>query len=207
MKTCGDSLKLEQPLFLEEEGGAIPTSPLQLVIKIVDKKTAWIAYKKWHYFGEKGFLSTYNFGVYFNGALVGAISYGITNARNIKGLFTSDTQKEYMELTRLALSNICPKYSESRVIAVTLKMIKKLTHIKGVITYADTAQGHTGIIYKASNFKYLGLTAQKTDLFVNGKPVGKLKGVKYSEIKGEWRKRSRKHLFVYTFKKTLPTPS
>jgi len=105
-----------------------------------------------------------------------------------------------MELTRLALSEVCPKNSESRVIAVSIRILKKASpSLKGIITYADTAQGHTGIIYKASNFKYLGLTAQKTDLFVDGKPVGKLKGVKYSEIKGEWVKRSRKHLFLKAF--------
>jgi hypothetical protein len=197
---CGDSLQVEQSLFQEIEGGVIPTSPLQLKIERVNQATAQWAYKKWHYFGQKGFLSTYNFGVYFEGVCVGAISYGITNARNIKGLFTAQTQLEYMELTRFALSEVCPKNSESRVIAITLKMLRKLNpKLKGVITYADTAYGHTGTIYKASNFKYLGLTAQKTDLFVGDKQVGKLKGVKYSEIKGEWRKRSRKYLFVYIF--------
>jgi hypothetical protein len=75
-----------------------------------------------------------------------------------------------------------------------LKKISPIT--KGIITYADTAYNHTGIIYKASNFAYKGLTAQKTDLFFNGAPVGKLKNTKYSQINGEWRKRSRKHLFV-----------
>jgi hypothetical protein len=78
-------------------------------------------------------------------------------------------------------------------------MLKRMKpDLKGVITYADTAYGHTGTIYKACNFKQHGLTAQKTDLFVDGKPVGKSKGVKYSELGGEWRKRSRKYLFSYS---------
>jgi len=162
----------------------------------VNKRTASIAYTKWHYMGSKGFLSSYNYGVYFDDILVGAISYGIPNAPNINGIYTQETQGDYLELTRLALSDNCPKNSESRVIAITIKMLKRtIPKLKGIITYADTAQNHTGVIYRASNFKYLGLTAQKTDLFVDGKPVGKLKNTKYSDIDGEWVKRSRKHLF------------
>ena len=175
-------------------------SPLELDIKQIDHKTASSCYQKWHYFGQKGFLASFNFGVYFNNELVGSISYGIPNARNIKGIYDSVSQKYFFELTRLALSPECPKCSESRVIGRTLRLLHQLKpELKGVITYADTAQNHTGTIYRASNFTYLGLTAQKTDLFINGKAVGKLKGIKYSELKGEWVKRSRKHLFIKLF--------
>jgi hypothetical protein len=171
-----------------------------LQLKLIQMETASLCYRKWHYFGDKGFLATYNFGVYFDNFIQGAISYGIPNAKNIKGYYDKNTQNEFMELTRLALSDNLPKNSESRVIAISLKLLKRAEpKLKGIITYADTAYGHTGIIYKASNFKYIGLTAPKTDLFVDGKPVGKLKGVKYSELNGEWIKRSRKHLFVKLF--------
>jgi hypothetical protein len=65
-----------------------------------------------------------------------------------------------------------------------------------VITYADTAQGHTGIIYRASGFEYIGLTAKKKDFFENGKKVGR--GF-VSGKEGEWIDRSQKHLFVKKF--------
>jgi hypothetical protein len=182
------------------EGGAVPTSTHQLRIEIIPKRVAQNAYDQWHYLSGKGFLATYNFGVFYNGELQGAISYGIPNSPHIKGVYTESTQGEYLELTRLALSDVCPKNSESRVIALTLKMLhKNLPNLKGVITYADTAQKHTGIIYRATNFVYKGLTAPKTDLYVDGKKVGKLKGIKYSELGGTWLPRSQKHLFVYTF--------
>lgn len=193
---------VEQLSFQIADGGSIPTSPLQLLCKPISKETAGLCYAKWHYFGDKGFLSSFSYGVYFDNEIQGAISYGIPNAKNINGLYTAQTQAGWLELTRFALSPICPKNSESRVISVTNKMLKKEYHeLVGIITYADTAYGHTGIIYRASNYQYLGLTAQKTDLFVDGKPVGKLdKGIKYSELGGEWVKRSRKHLFVRIFR-------
>lgn len=194
---CDDSSMVEQSLFQVIDGGSTPTSSLQLIIKEIDYKTAQMAYKYWHYLGHTGFLAKVNYGAFFDNWLVGSISYGIPNARNIKGYYNEKTQGEFIELTRLAMSEKCPKNSESRFIAISLKLLhKKYPNLKGIITYADTAQGHTGVIYKASNFKYLGLTAQKTDLFVNGKKFGKQKGVKYSEIDGEWKKRSRKHLFI-----------
>ena len=46
-----------------------------------------------------------------------------------------------------------------------------------LLTYADTWQGHTGHIYKASNWKYLGQT-QPLEVFVkNGVMVSKKKKV------------------------------
>lgn len=194
----GDRVMVARPSIQKAGGGSIPTSPHQLRIYPIEKHEAKSAYALWHYLGHKGFLASYNYGVFFGAKLVGSISYGIPNAKNIKGLYTQKTQGEFVELTRLALSPDCPKNSESRVIGVTLRMIKKRGY-KGVITYADTAQGHTGVIYRATNFDYRGLTAQKTDLWIDGKPVGKLKGVKFSELKGIWVKRSRKHLFVMIF--------
>ena len=194
---------IEQLAFQLGEGGSIPTSPLQLILRLIDKPTASIAYSRWHYFGDKGYLATHSFGIYFDVRLLGAISYGIPNAGRIKGLYDYKTQGDYMELTRLALSDDLPPNSESRVIAVSLRLLKRANpHLRGIITYADTAYKHTGIIYRASNFQYWGLTAPKTDLFVDGKPVGKLKGVKYSELGGEWKPRSRKHLYVKLFRAT-----
>jgi hypothetical protein len=194
---CGDSLKVKQQTIQFENSGAIPTSPHQLKLKEIEKKVASLCYERWHYFGKKGFLSSVNYGVYFGDKLMGGISFGIPNAKNIKGIYTSDTQRDFFELTRLALSDECPKNSESYVISKAIYLIrKKFQNIKGIITYADTKYNHTGTIYRASNFKYLGLTAQKTDLYVNGIMVGKLKGIKYRDLGGTWIKRSRKHLFI-----------
>lgn len=197
----GDSVVVTRSLFQARNGSSTLTSPHQLEIKHVGRGEAEYSYSRWHYLGEKGFMSSYNLGVYFNDELVGCISYGIPNAKEIKGLYTKYEQKGWWEIKRFALSSICPKNSESRVIGITLKLLRKLENVKGVVTYADTKVGHTGIIYRASGFNYLGLTAQKTDLFIDGKIVGK-KGQYRRADKGEteeWRPRSRKHLFVKKF--------
>ena len=196
MKTCGGSSTVEQSLFQVEDGGPTPTSPLQLQLKEISKLTAKRFYKRWHYLGDTGFISTINYGAYFDGELVGVISYGCPNATEMKGYFDRFHQKGWWEIKRLAMTDNCPKNSESRFIAISLKLLRKFNNVVGVVTLADSKVGHVGTIYKASGFKYLGLSAPKKDFYINGKiqQRGKVKG-----IDGEWRDRSQKHKFVLTF--------
>ena len=193
---CADSTLVVRPLFQEEEGGSIPTSTLQLVFRRIDPAAAMVAYKRWHYLGDTPFISQVNFGAYFEQTFQGAISYGPPNATDLEGYFDRFTQDGWWEIKRLCLSPICPKNSESRFIAITSRLLKRYCLVKGIVTYADDAQGHQGTIYKASGFKALGLTAPKKDFLVDGKiqQRGKTKG-----IEGEWIHRSRKWLFLKQF--------
>ena len=193
MTTRADSSTLELPLFQAEDGGSTPTSALQLRFMVIQPNTAAIAYQRWHYLGETAFLSTVNFGAYWEQVLEGAISYGSPNATELDGCFDRHSQNGWWEIKRLALSPKCPKNSESRFIAVTMKLLRKMATVRGVVTYADDGVGHVGTIYKAAGFVPCGLTAPKKEFWVNGKiqQRGQTKGVD-----GEWRDRSRKWLFV-----------
>ncbi len=199
MSEGADSVVVTRSLFQVTNGSPILTSAHQLRLEIVSKNLAARCYKKWHYLGNEGFMGTHNFGVYFNSELVGCITYGGMSAPDMKGLYTRDSQAGFWEIKRLALSPICPKNSESRTIAISMKLLRKFEDVKAVITYADTKVGHTGIIYRASGFEYRGLTAQKSDFFMDGINVGQKRGMKTSKLEGEWRPRSRKHLFVKLF--------
>jgi len=178
-------------------GFTAPPSPKMFSVKSIPKSVASQVYRKSHYFGEKDFLHVYSFGALFDGYCWGALTFGIPNARNIKGLYESHEQHGVLEITRLAFEEGAPRNSPSRLISQAIKMVKQRYPLRLIITYADTAQDHDGGIYKASNFKYHGLTAQKTDFVHPDGKIRKMKGVKYSEMEGEWVKRSRKHLFSY----------
>jgi len=178
-------------------GFTAPSSPKMFSVKSIPKSVASQVYRKSHYFGEKDFLHVYSFGALFDGYCWGALTFGIPNARNIKGLYESHEQHGVLEITRLAFEEGAPRNSPSRLISQAIKMVKQKYPLRLIITYADTAQDHNGGIYKASNFKYHGLTAQKTDFVHPDGKIRKMKGVKYSEMEGEWVKRSRKHLFSY----------
>jgi len=193
-----DSLTAELPLFQEDGGGASPTSTHQLYFKEVDANTAALAYKKWHYLGDTDFIGQINFGVYHKGLLEGAISYGPPNAKVLKDYWTPETQKGWWEIKRLVCSPKCPKNSESRFIGFTIRSLRKCCVVLGIVTYADDGQNHVGTIYRASGFSYKGLTAPKKDYWVNGKQVQR-GAVKH--LNGEWRDRTRKHLFIKDFRR------
>lgn len=67
-----------------------------------------------------------------------------------------DRAEDVIELRRLCCVDDTPKNAESFFIGRSLKLLKKEWNGKIVVSYADKEYGHTGIIYKASNFKLEG---------------------------------------------------
>jgi len=152
-------------------------------------------YVRHHYLSGKGFLHSFSFGAFYDGVVWGAITYAIPNAFEINGLYKNSEQAGVYEISRLAFDDDCPKNSESRLIGISLRLLRKYVDVRLVISYADTAQNHVGTIYKATGFTCKGLTAQKTDFVHPDGTISKIKGFKYSAAEGEWVKRSRKWLF------------
>lgn len=96
------------------------------------------------------------FRVEFMGKLVGGVIFGSLSTTAWKRF--SDSEKKVLELRRLVLLDEAGRNSESRVIGWCLRWIKKhAPHIEIVVSYADPAHNHSGVIYRASNFKYLGV--------------------------------------------------
>jgi hypothetical protein len=90
--------------------------------------------------------------------LVGAVVFGALSTTAWKRFAPSE--ERVVELRRLVLLDCAERNSESRVVGWTLRWLKKhLPQIEVVVSYADPAYGHTGIIYRAANFEYRGVTA------------------------------------------------
>lgn len=91
--------------------------------------------------------------------IVGGIIYGqlSTTAWKKFGKIESDV----LELRRLILVDEAERNSESRFIGYSLKWIRRyLPSVKVVVSYADPNHGHSGVVYKASNFVYMGITGK-----------------------------------------------
>jgi hypothetical protein len=81
-----------------------------------------------------------------------------------------------------------------------IKKFRKDIEVKTILSYADSSH-HSGIIYRATNFKYYGLSEPKKDFYYadgTKHSRGSVKGVE-----GEWRDRSRKHRYLMIFDKEL----
>ena len=81
----------------------------------------------------------------------------------------SDTADDITELRRLVCIDDTPKNTESYFIGAMLRWLKKNTTLRLVVSYSDLEYGHGGTIYKASNFKCLGMSAGAKVIMYQGK--------------------------------------
>jgi len=188
----GGSVIESHQLFQVEDGGAIPTSPHQLHFKEINHTTISNFVIKHHYKHKAG-ASGWSFGAFFDGQLVGVCGFGkLASHTATRGVAGAERADCVWELNRLVLLDEIPKNSESRFIGWCLRQLPKGTI---VVSYADTAKNHTGVVYKATNWIYTGLTKARTDIDVGDKHSRHYdkKSVDYSKRKD----RSAKHRFVY----------
>lgn len=104
---------------------------------------------------------SYAYGLFFAGELVGCVTFGMPASHTLcKGICGEEYKKNVLELNRLVLlRNI--KNEASFLVASALKMLGRNLVI---VSYADTAQGHAGYVYQATNFLFTGTTKPRTDM-------------------------------------------
>ena len=97
-------------------------------------------------------------GVFVGRSLKGALTLGVGPKLGHR-LVEGAKADECATLTRLWLSDELPLNSESRVIGVVLRALKRHTRLKFVLAYADPSIGHVGTIYQATGWLYTGLSS------------------------------------------------
>jgi hypothetical protein len=150
---------------------------------------------------------SYAYGLFLNGELAGVVTYGKpASASLVKGVCGPEWASNVYELNRLCLVNNRP-LEASRLVGQSLRLLPKPMI---VVSYADTAQDHEGIVYRATNFLYTGLSAPHKDWAIKGMPnahsrsLGHLFGGKATleQIKEHfgddfyYKQRSRKHRYI-----------
>jgi hypothetical protein len=130
------------------------------------------------------------FGLIYNGELVGIITYGIpANQHLCNGVCGEDKKNLVLELNRLCLL-YNRKNEASMLVGRSLQMLPRP---RIIVSYADTAQGHTGFVYQACNFIFTGTTKERTDPeALDGRHTRHHDG----DITKR-QKRSAKHRYVY----------
>ena len=145
----------------------------EIIVKVIPSKIANEFVKNHHYSGKVVPNSTLHFGCFLDDKLHGVMSYGTSmDKRKILPLVDGTLWNEMLELNRMAFDDYLPKNSESRCIAISIKLIKKnAPHIKWILSYSDGTQCGDGTIYRASGFELTGLKENKTILKWNGKII------------------------------------
>ena len=133
---------------------------------------------------------SYAYGLYRHNEMVGMVSYGTPASPSLcKGICGEEHRSDVIELNRLVLRDNLPNEA-SFLVSRSLKM---LPTPKVVVSYADTAQDHAGIVYQATNWLFTGTTKPRTDMAgKDGKHSRHHLGDRTNRIN-----RSAKHRYVY----------
>lgn len=130
-------------------------SAKDIIVKPISATVANSFVKRFHYSGKVVPNSQLHFGCFLNGILGGVMSFGPSlDKKKVQGLVRGTGWNDFIELNRMAFSDLLPKNAESRCISVAMRLIKKhYPNIKWVISFADGCQCGDGTIYRASGFK------------------------------------------------------
>lgn len=131
----------------------------EIIVKVIPPKIANNFVKENHYSKKVVPNSSLHFGCFLDKKLHGVMQYGSSiNKKGTINLVANTGWNEFIELNRMAFDDYLPKNSESRCIAISIKLIKKnAPHIKWIISFADGTQCGDGTIYRASGFKLVSI--------------------------------------------------
>lgn len=184
---------------------------MNLKIDYCSYKACKYAVEHWHYSKCMPVGKLLKFGVWEDGKFIGVVIYGRGNNMNI-GKSYNINMFEFAELVRVALTT--HKASVSKIVSITLRIVKKSTKLKLLISYADPLQKHLGTIYQAMNWIYVGESGGSVVYKLNGKiyhsrvapPGAKQFGKRAKGIdinKAEKIRLPAKHKYLYPLNKDI----
>jgi hypothetical protein len=145
------------------------------------------------------------FGLYDNEELIGVMLIATPCAESIRSfIFGKELKDHVKELHRLVLIDDTPSNTESWFISRCFKLCRVVRpDIWGLVSYADSTEGHNGTIYRASNAIYSGMTS-KTTFYHDGNRLRHPRqcgiNITREEAKSRgWKpvRRESKHRFVF----------
>ena len=140
-----------------------------LVTDLDEAEAAKWAVMHWHYSRTMPAGKTVKIGVWEKGQFIGVILFGMGGGRSTCGTkYGLAKQFEIAELVRIAMSQ--HEAPVSRIVSIALRLLKRQSPgLRMVISFADTRQGHLGIIYQAGGWVYTGTPPQAHEYFAGGK--------------------------------------
>ena len=203
---------------------------LRNLMKVTDftvelvQRNAVVGFIEKHHYSHNinGVQSYYHFGLFRDGKfglpeMIGAMLYAMPSMPSTAKKYNPINPTKCFELRRLVCIDDTPKNTESYFIGQTFKWLKQNTDIEVIVSFADEEYGHSGIIYKATNFEYCGTTSPSKKLIVDGKeyhsrslnqsdrPYGRELKRRYDagDENIYWKNTKFKHIYTYYFNKRI----
>jgi hypothetical protein len=168
--------------------------------------------KRFHYAGRGSNTGVYRHGLFRKGEelmefnCIG-VAWWIPPTKSAALATYPDNWQGVLCLSRLVLDPLVPKNGASFLMSASMRLIDRVKW-PCLVTYADTLQGHTGAIYRATNWDYVGVTKPERAYFIDGIMVSRKRGPRtftHQEMLdqgAECKLSEGKHKFTHLFRKT-----
>jgi hypothetical protein len=130
-------------------------SPRAIEVRTIAPAVARDVFERHHYLHSMPAGTRLCFGAFVGDRLLGAVSLGVgpLNAyRLVEGALRTDC----LTLTRLWLDDALPKNSESCVLGVVVRALRRFSKVRFLVAYSDPRAGHVGTVYQAAGWLYTG---------------------------------------------------
>lgn len=114
---------------------------------------------RYHYTGGASKTATVLHGLYGSGGRLVGVAWWIPPTKHAANAAYPENWRRVLALHRLVVEPGQPTNAASFLIGRSIRLIKAEGKWEYLLTYADIGEGHTGAIYKATNWEYLGETA------------------------------------------------
>ena len=165
--------------YQRDDGGASPTTPLQpkdLIVAPISHRVAAELVRARHYLHAPASAVRLSLGIFGGGALLGVAIFN-PGPRNGYRLLRDATQTDMLHLARFWMDDRAPRNSESRALGIIARHLRRHTAVKALLAYSDPAAGHSGMIYRAAGWLFLGEADAQPLMSVNGGPPRHLRSV------------------------------
>jgi len=156
---CAAGVNESTGSYRESNAGLTPSAALhELRLQPISLVAAKHIIIRNHYLHSFPGGTKLHIGVFLGTRLLGALTLGVGPFLGYK-IVRDAEPTDVITLTRLWLSDELPSNTESKVLGILLRELKKSTNLKFVLAYSDPAAGHVGTIYQGTNWFYIGLSS------------------------------------------------
>lgn len=159
--------------------------------------------RRYHYTGTGGNMM-WRYGLWEGPTLLGVVSYNLPTRETCESVFGPEHFDKVWHMGRLAMADDAPRNSESRLIGLSMRMIRvQYPEVWGILTFAAASVGHIGYVYQATNALYTGTGGDASYLLDgDGRRRGTKQGTRLTiaqVVERGWQqiKEPPKHRYLY----------
>lgn len=152
---------------------------LEWEVRPVDLATGYELVRAFHYARSGSNTATFLHGLFHRERWMECqdVAWWIPPTKGAAIATWSGDWRKVLSLSRLVVAPCVPKNGASFLLGESIRLIRQDGRFECLVTYSDEWRGHTGAIYRATNWEYLGMTGKEsTFVTADGRLVARKAG-------------------------------